>query len=324
MSHDVPGPVPPENSSPVPGVPDPPAGGTQTRHLLSWPVPLIVSIVVMVLSLGGVAATVAYAANSGHAATPVGGGQRPGGGYTGVRPSGFPTGERPSGYPSGRPTNYPSGRPTDYPSGMPTDFPTDGSGGRYPGGVPTDMPTDGSLSGGGYGYGNGGQGGMPNGSFQGGNRPGGFYTNSGPAKATWKAWETGVVAGCGVLFLASLAWLIVSVRKHGKTVRTGHPGQLPPPESAGQGFAAPPPQFFPAPVDQVVPTPADQVVPTPADQVVPASADQAAPAPVDQAAPAPVDQVVPVPGDQVAPASPDSPDAISPEPADPPTGDSST
>jgi len=256
----------PDASVPTGSVP--PAGGTQTRHWLSWPVPLIVSIVVMVLSLGGIAATVAYAANSGHAATPAGPGQRPGGGYTGVRPSGFPTGERPSGYPSGRPNGYGSGRPTNFPSGRPTDYPTDGSGGQYPGGVPTDVPTDfptdvpsgqstdGSQGGGGYGggyggYGNGGQGGMPNGGFQGGNRPGGLYTTA-PVKATWQAWETGVVAGCGVLFLASLAWLIVSARKHGKTVRAGRPGQLPLPApdspqapqqyiaSAGQGLAAPP------------------------------------------------------------------------------------
>ena len=185
----------------------------------------------MVLSLGGIAATLIYAHHEATVAPSSGSGRFPGGTYTGTRPTNFPNR---SSYPSGFPTggNYPSGFPTDgsYPSGFPTD-------------MPSGMPTGG----------NGGGTGAGNGNFQRtpGQRPtGGNFGNFGnfpgtQANATNGAMklsglQIGLIVGCGVIFVGSAVFLIMSVLGRPKTSGTptpvvpvgGAPGWQPPQTSA--------------------------------------------------------------------------------------------
>jgi len=146
----------------------------------------------MVLSLGGIGATLLYA---NHQAAPVQGAGGFPGQYNGQRPSGFPSSGRvrPSGFPSGGfPTNgnFPSGFPTD--GTMPSGFP---SGGNFPG----------------------------NGQRQPGQRPSGgngTFQRYGQPPATGmhlSGLEIGLIAGCGVVFVGSAVFLALGLVNRRKT-----------------------------------------------------------------------------------------------------------
>jgi len=155
----------------------------------------------MVLSLGGIGATLLYANHQAAAAPSQGSGRFPGG-FNGQLPSGFPSGVRPSDFPSGGnfPSGYPSGgrvRPSGYPSGgtMPSGFPSGGYG-------------NGGGNGGGFGGANGQPGQRPNG----GN--GNFQRNGqppAPAGMHLTGLEIGLVTGLGVIFVGSAVFLVIAL-----------------------------------------------------------------------------------------------------------------
>jgi len=160
----------------------------------------------MVLSLGGIGATLLVANHQAAAAAPApGSGRMPGGnpGNPGQRPSGYPSSGRV------RPSNFPSGFPSNFPSGFPSGFPTDGT---RPSGFPSvgNFP-NGFPSGGGFGGGNGG------GQRQPGQRPsgGGTFQRNGqppaPAGMHLTGPEIGLVTGLGVIFVGSAVFLVIGL-----------------------------------------------------------------------------------------------------------------
>jgi len=160
----------------------------------------------MVLSLGGIGATLAWA-NHQSASVTQGAGRFPG--QYGQRPSGFPTGGRvrPSGFPTDG--TMPSGFPTD--GTMPSGFPTDGN-------VPSGFPSRGSFPG--------------NGQRQPGQRPAGgggvFQGNGARPGMHLTGVEIGLISGLGVVFVGSGVFLVVALVNRRKTPATaGVPTQLP-------------------------------------------------------------------------------------------------
>ena len=183
-----------EPSSSVPANPDSsqpgssPRPGSGSRSLLV----ILLPIILMVLSLGGVGATLLYA---NHQAAPQGAGGFPGQ-YNGQRPSGFPSGgrARPSGFPTDG--TMPSGFPTD--GTMPSGFPT---GGNFPGGgqrLPGQRPAGG------------------NGTYQRYGQPPGMHLNG---------LEVGVISGCGVIFVGSAVFLAIGLVNRRKPTAVAVPPQ---------------------------------------------------------------------------------------------------
>ena len=159
---------------------------------------IVLPVVLMVLSLGGIGATLLYAHHEATVAPTPGSGRFPGGTYTGTRPTNFPNGG-----------NFPSGFPTD---GNRSNFPTD---------MPSGMPTGGF----------GGNGGTP-GTFQRptGTRPSGGYGNFPGAQAntsngTMKlsGLQIGLIVGCGVIFVGSAVFLGLSLAGRKKTAAASAP-----------------------------------------------------------------------------------------------------
>jgi len=166
--------------------------GSGSRRLLA----ILLPIILMVLSLGGIGGVLLYA-NHQAATAPA---QRFPGQYNGQRPSGFPSGARvrPSGAPSG---GYPSG----FPSGggfNPSDFP---SGGGF---NPSDFPSGGNF---------------PGGNFPGGNN-GAFQRNrQAPAPGMHlSGLEIGLISGLGVIFVGSAVFLAVGLVNRRKEANGAH------------------------------------------------------------------------------------------------------
>jgi len=159
----------------------------------------------MVLSLGGVGATLLYA---NHQATTAQSAGRFPGQYNGQRPSSFPSGGRvrPSGFPTDG--TMPSGFPTD--GTMPSGFPTDGT-------MPSAFPTGGNFPGNGQGQqGQPGQQGRPGGS--------GIYQRS-PRGMQLSGLEIGLISGCGVVFVGSAVFLAIGLVNRRKTTPAAVPAQ---------------------------------------------------------------------------------------------------
>jgi len=195
-----------------------PAKGTVSRR-----VRLVVPIVLMVLSAAGIGTTVGVGLHGGASSTPApgyyqGGGQRPAGRGSGV-PAANPS-DRPSGYPT-------AGRPSDRPSGAdPSALPSGGFAGR--GG--TGRPGAGAPSN------------RPGGGFQGVERPAGTFpgaANRPAARPALSGLDIGLIVGCGVIFLGSLAFLVVELVRRQKSKTAGQPAQPvgPAPDQSGQWTA---------------------------------------------------------------------------------------
>jgi len=142
----------------------------------------------MVLSLGGVGATLLYANHQANTTQSAG---RFPGQNGGQRPSVFPSGGRvrPSGFPTDG--TMPSGFPTD--GTMASGFPTDGT-------MPSGFPTGGNFP----GYGQGQQGQRPGGS-------GTYQRNPQTRGMQLSGLEIGLISGCGVVFVGSAVFLAIGL-----------------------------------------------------------------------------------------------------------------
>ena len=177
-----------------------PQPGSGSRSFLA----ILLPIILMVLSLGGIGATLLVANHQSSVAQSQGAGRFPGG-YGQFGQNGQNGGQRPSGFPSGmRPSDFPSGmRPSDFPSGgnFPSGYP---SGGRV---RPSGFPSGGNFGGGG---------------FPGGN--GGFPRNGQPPASGMhlSGLEIGLISALGVIFVGSAVFLVIGLTRRRKPAPGTH------------------------------------------------------------------------------------------------------
>lgn len=237
---------------------------------------LILPIILMVLSVLGIAATAIYAGHEASSANQsisnyVNSGQFSGQG--GNRPNGFPTGQRPN----GGSTNgtMPSGTDTSGTGNSGTGNASGGQAGQVP-----NMGTNNSGSGS-SGTGNSGSGNFGNGNFGNGQFPGGLANRRADTTPV-SVWETVVIGLCAAVLGASTVLLVVALRSRrpkapvspslprpgvpaSQPTVTPTPATTPAPveTSAVTATAAPKPDAPPAPTTDPLP-PADSAPPTPA------------------------------------------------------------
>ncbi|MCL2736999.1 MAG: hypothetical protein FWD75_10310 [Propionibacteriaceae bacterium] len=212
------------------------------RRVLS----IVAPIIVMVLAIGGVTATVAYAAH--HTPSTAFTWQGP----SGARPgNGIPTAVPTNPYPGGRPnaspsTDVPGASPTDGSGQVPSASPTDGSSGQVPSASPTDgtsgqgsgTPSQGSGTAPGNGSTNGRPGGNQGGNGFGNGNYGNYYFNTSQSSGTVLSMgQTAIVAGCSLLFGAAAVFLVmILVRRPRPTSVPAYPS----PTGSAPGSAYPP------------------------------------------------------------------------------------
>ena len=183
--------------------------GQKTRKGLRWPMPLVIAIVGMVLSLAGVTATLLYASSHSARYDWPGEGRQIEQGPNG-RQVGFPNEEGRRERPSGMPTNMPSGFPTDMPSGFPTDMPREIPSGE-PNGRPTDLPSinpnddDRQWS----------EQGQPQGNPQ---FPDRQYRPGRDGDISLSGGGIAIVSGCALIFVGSAIYLIFAIRQRRKSL----------------------------------------------------------------------------------------------------------